>query len=188
MRLSLALTAALLALVAGCSVPTAGTAAPADLTGPTNAPALLSHDVGTPTRVTIPALHVDAPVVPEGLQPDGQLAIPDVHQVGWYRGSPDPGAIGPSLLAGHVDYSGVDGAFFHLADLHPGDTIQVTGTKGSATFRVVTVATEPKATIDWRQVLANVPDAELLAITCGGPLDSTGHNYTDNIILRAVAV
>lgn len=141
--------------------------------------------MGVPQRLTIPGMHVDAPVVQVGLQRDGQLEIPAVSEVGWYKGSPDPGVTGPSLLAGHVNWDGTPGAFAHLAELKPGDTITVTGSKGTARFTVVTVATQAKAQIDWRAVLANVPDPEIVLVTCGGPLDATGHNYTDNVIVKA---
>lgn len=175
---------ALLAFVTACSTTVAGTPAPADLAAPPTQ-ASAPTDVGTPQRITIPALHVDAPIVPEGLQADGQLQIPDVHQVGWYKGSPDPGNTGPSLLAAHVDWSGTPGIFVRLAELKPGDTITVTGTKGSATFAVTTVATEPKPQVDWRTVLANVPDAEIIAVTCGGTV--TDHQFSNNVIVRARA-
>lgn len=140
-------------------------------------------DVGTPQRITIPGLHTDAPIVPVGLQSDGQLQVPAVQEVGWYRGSPDPGVTGPALLAGHVNWDGTPGAFARLAELKPGDQITVTGSKGAASFTVVTVATEPKPQVDWRTVLANVPDPELVLVTCGGTV--SGHDYSDNVIVHA---
>ena len=37
--------------------------------------------------------------------------------VAWYRYGPTPGAPGSAVLAGHVDWHGVPGIFFHLSEL-----------------------------------------------------------------------
>lgn len=171
---------ALLAL-AGCS--TAGPAPDGAPAAGAITAAVLARDVGTPQRITIPALHVDAPITAVGLQPSGQLEVPDVHQVGWYRGSPDPGVIGPSLLAGHVNFNGTPGAFSHLADLKPGDAVTITGSRGVAMFQVSTTTTQPKPQVDWPTVLANVADPEIVLVTCGGAVSD--HEYADNVIVHA---
>lgn len=180
----LALLGLLCALLAGCATPTAGQASPASLTGPTTSQA----PVGVPQRISIPALHVDAPIVPVGLDPAGALEVPDVHEVGWYTASPHPGETGPALLAGHVNWSGTPGAFARLAQLNAGDEVTVATTTGPTSFRVTSVTTQPKTGIDWRQVLADRPDPELVLVTCGGRLDHATRSYESNVIARAVRV
>ena len=48
-------------------------------------------ELPAPVRIDIDALGVSVPVVPVGIQDDGQLEIPDETQVGWYSlgASPD---------------------------------------------------------------------------------------------------
>src|SRR5689334_1847934 len=49
----------------------------------------------TPIAVRIGGIGVDAPVVPVGLEPNGEMEIPDsVAQVGWYRLGAVPGRAG----------------------------------------------------------------------------------------------
>jgi hypothetical protein len=58
-----------------------------------------------PTRLRIPAIGVDAPVLPVGVQSGGGLAIPpDPADVGWWAGGGFPGQpTGAVVLAGHID-------------------------------------------------------------------------------------
>jgi hypothetical protein len=54
-----------------------------------------------PVRVKVPAVGINAPVVPEPLGSDGTLLIPAPGQVGWYEAGPSPAmrqASGPSTL------------------------------------------------------------------------------------------
>ena len=74
-----------------------------------------------PVRVRIPSIGVDASVRAEGLAPDGSMAVPPVREVGWYAPGSAPGdEQGSAVLAGHVDYDGVRGAFFDLRSLPDG--------------------------------------------------------------------
>ena len=75
-----------------------------------------------PVRVRLPALGVDAPVAPVGVDDRGRMAVPlDVATVGWYRFGSGPGATeGSAVLSGHVDDREQGyGAFHKLGDLHP---------------------------------------------------------------------
>ncbi|CCG02638.1 sortase domain-bontaining protein [Blastococcus saxobsidens] len=73
-----------------------------------------------------PAADVAEPVS-LGLQDDGTVEVPPlsaVDQAGWYRDSPPPGAVGPSVLLGHVDSAELGpGVFFRLGALAPGDQV-----------------------------------------------------------------
>ena len=79
-----------------------------------------SSEPPAPVRLTIDALGVDVPVRPVGVEPDGQLEIPDETEVGWYRLGASPGEAGASVLAGHVNWNRVDGPFVRLVQLEPG--------------------------------------------------------------------
>src|ERR1051325_11235401 len=46
-----------------------------------------------PTRIAIPALHIEVPVTGLGQRPDGTMEVPtDARTVGWYTKAPTPGS------------------------------------------------------------------------------------------------
>src|SRR3954470_17824450 len=60
----------------------------------------------TPTRVRIPAIHVDAPLTGLALDANRHLAAPserDRNLAGWYSDGTSPGVVGTAVIAGHVD-------------------------------------------------------------------------------------
>ena len=60
-----------------------------------------------PTLISIPAIGVNSTLVRLGLTKDGTLDVPtEAMTAGWYTGSPVPGLVGPSVIAGHVHWSG----------------------------------------------------------------------------------
>jgi LPXTG-site transpeptidase (sortase) family protein len=124
-----------------------------------------------------------------GLEPDGEVEVPPLtadDRAGWYRHSPTPGQVGPSVLLGHVTVGRHgDGVFRHLGKLERGDRIDVTLKSGAtAAFEVGEVRTVPKADFPADDVYGDVGRPELRLITCGGP--RTGEEYRDNVIVFAV--
>ena len=66
-----------------------------------------------PVRLQIPALGVDTGLLDLGLRDDGTLEVPpDGASVGWFTGGPSPGALGPAVIVGHVDWAGELGLFY----------------------------------------------------------------------------
>jgi LPXTG-site transpeptidase (sortase) family protein len=139
-----------------------------------------------PTGVTIGALDVDAaPVRPVGVVPTGEMEIPPLTEVGWYRFGSRPGEPGTAVLAAHVAYDGVDGVFRHLDDLVAGDEVSVTLSDGSRQRYVVTdVAQYPKRQLP-TDVWARDGDPRLVLITCGGEFDDDADSYEDNVVAFA---
>jgi LPXTG-site transpeptidase (sortase) family protein len=143
-----------------------------------------------PTRVTIPAIGVSSELLQLGQNPDGTVQVPPLaadSKAGWYRYSPTPGELGPSVVLGHVDSAEYGaGVFFRLGALRPGDTVQVARSDHTvATFRVTRVVSYPKDDFPTLQVYGNTQDAELRLITCGGAFDRTARSYVDNIVVFA---
>ncbi|GAA2676238.1 class F sortase [Actinoplanes palleronii] len=140
-----------------------------------------------PTRVVIPALDVDVPLIGLGLQADGAMQVPtDAKTVGWYTRAPTPGALGPAVLAGHVDFKNKPGTFNKLTDLKAGDSINVDRADGSmAMFRVVKVDRYAKDRFPTDAVYGAINRAGLRLITCGGDFDSAAGHYEDNIVVYA---
>ncbi|MFJ5915992.1 class F sortase [Streptomyces ardesiacus] len=190
-------TAALAALLVGCSGGQGdGDAAPAPsatataAAPPAQAPAKSVRPLArsVPVGLRIPAIGVDTPVMSLGLASDGTVEVPPVtddDRAGWYRHSPTPGQVGPSVLLGHVTVGRYgDGVFRHLARLHRGDRIEARLRDGaSAGFTVTAVRTVAKADFPTDDVYGDVAGPELRLITCGGPRD--GEEYRDNVIVFA---
>ncbi|MFG3075893.1 class F sortase [Streptomyces sp. NPDC048225] len=179
---------ALTVLLAGCGGgrgdgDAARPATEAAATPPASAPAR-----SVPVGLRIPAIGVDTPVMGLGLASDGTVEVPPVtddDRAGWYRHSPTPGQVGPSVLLGHVTVGRYgDGVFRHLARLHRGDRIEARLENGStAGFTVTALRTVAKADFPTDDVYGDVAGPELRLITCGGPRD--GEEYRDNVIVFA---
>jgi sortase (surface protein transpeptidase) len=182
-------------LPAAAGLQVAGRVAP--LAGPLTALAsTLAADAGrpvpppearpAPVRLQIPAIGVDAPL--EGLLPElgGALTAPaDPTQAGWLATGPAPGDVGPAVVTGHVTYRG-PAVFARLAELAPGDEVQVVRADGTtAAFVVTAVGSYPKAAFPTAAVYGPTPDAQLRLVTCGGDLDATAHSYADNVVVFA---
>jgi sortase (surface protein transpeptidase) len=151
---------------------------------------VLSLPPSRPVRVQIPALGVTSRVMHLGLKGDGSMEVPPgAYPVGWYDGSPTPGELGPSVLAGHVDWAGKPGAFFGLRELRPGDRVVVDRADGtSATFEVDKVEKRAKDHFPTDEVYGDIDHAGLRLITCGGAFDSDSGDYLDNVIAFASLV
>lgn len=202
------------ALVAGCSgsgstasaptTPTADVSAPAAPSPtPTQGPTLpqvpvQSADLSTlaqaavvpPVSLTIPAVGIEVPIDPVGVEEDGQMEIPPLaERAGWYRFGSAPGEpAGTTVIAAHVDSvaSAGLGPFARLVDVEPGATVTVTSQDGSVRDYVVReVTTVPKASASWGPVFTRDGDPRLVLVTCGGTFRREVSSYTDNILVTA---
>lgn len=142
-----------------------------------------------PTRLVISGIGVDVPVRDIGLEPDGQLEIPDETEVGWYRLGSAPGRAGSIVIAGHVSWNDTVGPFFQLASLEPGQRVDVDLADGSArTYEVVERAQYPKQELPPERIWARDGPETLVLITCGGDFNTDIRRYRDNIVVYAVPV
>lgn len=171
---------------------------PSGVPGPTTTGAAASTDpaspagrstsaAGTPVRVTLASIGVDTPLEPLGLQADGTLEVPATgFPAGWYTGGPVPGAVGPAVLAGHVDWAGEPGVFSRLALTAVGDVVTVTDAAGRvSTFRVSAVGHYPKTAFPTAAVYGDVDHAALRLVTCGGDFDPQARSYVDDVVVFA---
>jgi sortase (surface protein transpeptidase) len=173
-----------LSVLAGCAAVPPATARQIHAEAPpattTPAAALEQLAPAQPGRLVIPDLEVDRPLVSLGITPEGDHEVPTgAADVGWYRGGPTPGEVGPAIILGHVNWAGQEGSFAHLSRLLPGDLIAV----GPLTFAVYDVRQVPKDRFPVELVYGPTPDAQLRLITCGGAF--VGENYLDNVIVSA---
>ena len=143
-----------------------------------------------PTAIAIPAIDVEVPVDPVGVQPDGQMEIPPLaERAGWYRFGAAPGdEAGTTVVAAHVDSvaSAGLGPFARLVDLAVGDEITVTSADGGARRYVVTlVGSQPKSDVAWDDVFTRDGAPRLVLITCGGTFRREVSSYSDNVLVVA---
>jgi len=151
---------------------------------------LVDRQAAPPRRIRIPAIGVDARVIPLGLKPDGTMQTPDsVTVTGWYRPWKEPGERGAAVIMGHVDSVDGPGVFYRLRELRRGDMVRIKRADGSVVrFRVEGLERWPKADFPTRKVFGRTRTSTLRLVTCSGSFDtSTGH-YVDNTIAYAARV
>ena len=200
--LGAAIALACVLTISGCSNRTATTApAAASPSAIAATPAPSETQVGSataastattrlaPTLIRIPAIGVNSTLVRLGLTKDGTLDVPtEAMTAGWYTGSPVPGLVGPSVIAGHVHWSGVPAVFAHLADLRRGDRVTVSRSDGTTViFAVDRVATYAKTQFPTGLVYGDIAYPGLRLITCGG-YDPVARAYEANVIVFATRV
>ncbi len=184
-----ALAGALLAvLVTGCGTGNAEVdAAPASPAASSPAAPMAEAATAAPVRLLVPGIGVDTDLMELGLQADGSLEVPPAgFPAGWFTGAPMPGAIGPAVMAGHVDWAGEPGVFYDLRELEPADRITVARADGSSVvFAVTSVQQFAKDEFPTAAVYGDLDHPGLRLITCGGSFDPAERSYSDNIVVFA---
>jgi LPXTG-site transpeptidase (sortase) family protein len=139
-------------------------------------------DAGVPTRLLVPSLRVDAPVVRIGVT-NGTLIPPDDPQVlGWWSDGAPPGAkTGGALITGHTVHTG-GGAMDDLETLTHGDPITVRTVEGNVDYTVNKVKVYRKATLaqDAATIFSQERPSRLVLITCE---DWDGTKYLSNVVV-----
>jgi sortase (surface protein transpeptidase) len=145
-----------------------------------------------PVRIVIPAIGVRAGLIDLERGKDGVLEAPPstvLDEAGWYAKGTVPGAVGPAVIAGHVDWVDRIAVFHRLAELRAGDAIRVDMADGSAVHFVVDgVRTVSKRHFPTAAVYGPTPDPQLRVITCGGPWDDARDIYSENVVVSASEV
>jgi hypothetical protein len=137
--------------------------------------------VADPVRIVIPAIEVDASIVPVGLLPDGAMEVPDFGVAGDYVEGPRPGEPGPAVIAAHVDSLDGPDVFFRLSEVEPGDEIHIHTADGEiVTFVAGDKEMTPKDELPVDRIWDGSPEPVLRLITCGGEFDRGTRHYTHN--------
>jgi len=145
--------------------------------------------VRVPVRLLIPAIGVNAPVLPTGVQAGGALAIPpDPSDIGWWAGGAFPGKpTGAVILVGHINSAVLGpGALLRLQDVRPGNLVTVMASGQTFRYRVVALRAYAKANLPVAAVFGQQVAARLVVVSCGGAFDATTGHYLDNIVAYAV--
>jgi sortase A len=150
--------------------PTPPTPTATPIPSPTPLPAL-------PSRIVIPTIHVDAPVVPVSWQTaevDGQTQaaweVPDVYAAGWHETSAPLGVPGNTVLNGHNTTNGE--VFRDLYTLEAGDSITVYAGDAPYTYTVTEILILPEGgqpmevRIENARYIMPTDDERLTLVTC----------------------
>ncbi|MEV8592544.1 class F sortase [Streptomyces sp. NPDC052012] len=157
---------------------------PAGLTTGTAAPL----PFGVPDRVRIPAIQVDAPMMPVGLDAEGWVDAPppeDPNLAGWFSGAVSPGEKGTAVVVGHVDNQQGPAVFYGLGALKKGQRVEIARRDGkTAVFEIYGVEVFAKNSFPGERVYASKGAAEVRVITCGGGF-SPQEGYDGNVVVFA---
>lgn len=139
---------------------------------------------GAPERLEVPALGIDAPVIPIGA-PGGVLTPPsDPQTLGWWADGAKPGArLGSALVTGHTVSTG-GGAMDDLEELEAGDRVWMRTDVGRIGYDVRSVVVLGKGELAERaqQVFDQQVRGRLVLITCE---DWNGVEYLSNVLVTA---
>ncbi|WP_406335046.1 class F sortase [Streptomyces sp. NBC_00203] len=149
-------------------------------------PAPLPYSVAD--RIRIPAIRVDAPVMPVGLDVDGWVGAPppdNPNLAGWFTGAVSPGEKGTAVIVGHVDNMQGPAVFYGLGALKKGNRIEVPRKDGkTAVFEIYGIEVFAKSGFPGDRVYSSKGAPELRVITCGGGF-SKQHGYDGNVVVFA---
>ncbi|MGZ5403032.1 MAG: class F sortase [Nocardioides sp.] len=139
---------------------------------------------GAPERLEVPALDIDAPVVPIGA-PGGVLTPPsDPQTLGWWADGARPGARhGSALVTGHTVSAG-GGAMDDLEELERGDRVWMRTDRGRIAYDVRTVVILGKGDLaeQAQRLFDQRVSGRLVLITCE---DWNGAEYLSNVVVTA---
>ncbi|WP_198135887.1 class F sortase [Pontibacillus chungwhensis] len=139
----------------------------------------------SPTRIRIPAINVDAPIVQKRLNEEREMEVPDNGEdVGWFEPGTMPGNSGNAILAGHVDDRNGPAVFFDLKELEQGDLIYLTGKDGKElTFEVKKVIAYPKDNAPLHKIFGPSNQRNLNLLTCTGTFDHSIQDHEERLVV-----
>ncbi|CAL9357949.1 class F sortase [Streptomyces sp. Tu 3180] len=141
-----------------------------------------------PDRVRIPAIQVDAPIMPVGLDAEGWVDAPppeDPNLAGWFTGAVSPGEKGTAVVVGHVDNHRGPAVFYGLGALKKGNRVEIARKDAkTAVFEIYGVEVFAKNNFPGDRVYASKGAPELRVITCGGAF-SQQDGYDGNVVAFA---
>jgi len=153
--------------------------------GPLAGRALVS--AGSPLEVVVTRLGVDSKVIPISGQSGALLPPSDPQVLGWWQEGRGVGAeAGSAVITGHTVHTG-GGAFDHLGELVPGDSIKVRTKTGwiSYVVQLSRVYSTSALAQNAASIFRQEGPGRLVLITCS---NFNGSIYLSNAVVYAVPV
>lgn len=143
-----------------------------------------------PVLLSIPRLKItDTRIDAVGVAENGDMEIPGIDSVGWYRFGAKPGQEGSAVLAAHISYDGSPGVFRYLDTTQVGDLIEIEYDDGTKqVFTIVERAQYDKTDLPLERVFSKRGSPLLTLITCGGQFNRSLRSYEDNIVAYAIPI
>lgn len=166
-------------------VPTAAPVVGAEPAEPAPVPAAPAVPATALTRLIVPRLNLDVPVVVSPLAGDSWQVDHLQQTVGHLAGTASPGSAGNTVIAGHVSLAdGAAGPFARLAQLSPRDEVWLV--QGQATFKYV-VAT--RQMVDPTAIEVTYPSStgQITLITCSD-WQPVGRRYASRLVVTGYLV
>jgi LPXTG-site transpeptidase (sortase) family protein len=173
------------------STPTAVAPSPSATAAPTARPAPTATPISpeVPTRIVIPSIKLDAPIVAVKLlykdgDPASSWQVPNKRAAGWQNLSALLGQVGNLVLNGHHNVNGR--VFENLKDLKPGDVIEIDGPtlvqRYSVTERHLLLERGQSLEVQLQHAryIEPTPDQRLTLVTCWPPRD-----YSHRLVIIA---
>ncbi|MER6110332.1 class F sortase [Streptomyces hirsutus] len=163
-------------------------AADSRVPGATTAATVRPLPYSVPSRVRIPTIQVDAPVMAVGLDAEGWVEAPppeDPNLAGWFTGGVAPGEKGTAVVVGHVDNGLGPTVFYGLGSLEKGNRVEVEREDGkTAVFEIYGIEVFAKNDFPGDRVYNSKGSSELRVITCGGGFTQQD-GYDGNVVVFA---
>ncbi|GHF34684.1 hypothetical protein GCM10010218_14820 [Streptomyces mashuensis] len=140
-----------------------------------------------PSRIRIPSLGVDSPLIRLRAQRDDTVGVPPTEKAmtaGWYTGSARPGTPGTAVVVGHGPSHDGRGVFHDLDRVHEGTVIDIERGDGVVLHFTVT-GTERTAhgALSARRPAATA-QRQLQLVTCAGER-AAGHGPAESLVVKA---
>ncbi len=140
---------------------------------------------GTPKRLLINSINVDASVESVALTAEGAMDVPvNADNVAWYNLGPKPGEKGSAVIDGHLDKEDQSPAVFaNLEKIEIGNTVSIIDDQGQTlTFKVIGVKVF-NADDNTDEVFNNNNGSFLNLITCTGSWDAGKLDYDERRVI-----
>jgi len=141
---------------------------------------------GSPVKLRISKLGVDATIEQVGMDEKGNMDVPkDPDNAAWYSLGHKVGDNGSAVIAAHFDKpSGEPAVFYKLSSLRPGDTIEVEDDTGKTlTFEVEDSERYPFNDFPLQRVFNTAGVSRLNLITCDGVWNRVDETYSDRLVV-----
>ncbi|GIP35067.1 class F sortase [Paenibacillus sp. J2TS4] len=138
-----------------------------------------------PVRLEIPAIQIDANVIPVPILPNGQMGVPkQFDQVGILSPWTLPGEQGSAAISGHFDHYTGPAIFYGLKKLKPGDLIILSDSlEKKLTFTVQSVEVFKTSEAPLDRIFNTADKSYLNLITCAGKFNKKTQEHAMRLVV-----
>lgn len=144
--------------------------------------------IGSPVRIKIPDINVNAVLEYVGINAEGEMDEPTgSDNAAWLNRRPFPGEVGTAVVAGHFGYKNDKPAIFdNLHKLREGDKLHIEDSKGVSTTFIVRELRTYTPEQDAAEVFSSSDGkSHLNLITCKGTWNEALKSYNTRLVVFA---